>query len=341
MINNISAKLLEAKNEPLWYFNKNSLIIIGVVVLVLLLFPFTSPSKFAIHLMMMIFMHAVMAQSWNVLAGFSGQISLGHAIFFGIGAYASAYFYVKFQITPWIGILIGIGISGLIAMLIGIPILRLKGHYFAIATLLIGISFQVVFQRWPEVGSSSGLWIPINRESPWSSMQFHKSKVAYYYISLIFFIGSFFLVWLLNRSKLGYRLRAIRDQSDAASSLGIHVSKYKIIAFIISAMIMAPMGSVYAQYVLIVDPNNAFNVDISILVLLISVMGGVGNIWGPIIGSAILIPISEFSRIYFGGTGHSIDLIVYGVLIIIICIFRPAGIVSLIPRSFREREKAK
>ena len=109
--------------------------------------------------------------------------------------------------------------------------------------------------------------------SNWVSMQFHKSKVAYYYISLIFFIGSFFLVWLLNRSKLGYRLRAIRDQSDAASSLGIHVSKYKIIAFIISAMIMAPMGSIYAQYVLIVDPNNAFNVDISILVLLISVTG--------------------------------------------------------------------
>ena len=111
MINNISTKLLEAKNEPLWYFNKNSLIIIGVIVLGLLLFPFTSPSKFAIHLMMMIFMHAVMAQSWNVLAGFSGQISLGHAIFFGIGAYASAYFYVKLHITPWIGILAGIYLS--------------------------------------------------------------------------------------------------------------------------------------------------------------------------------------------------------------------------------------
>ncbi len=138
-------------------------------------------------------------------------------------------------------------------------------------------------------------------------------KIWFGAAQLFFFIGTFFLVWLLNRSKLGYRLRAIRDQSDAASSLGIHVSKYKIIAFVISAMIMAPMGSIYAQYVLIVDPNNAFNVDISILVLLISVMGGVGNIWGPIIGAVILIPISEFSRIYFGGTGHSIDLIVYGV----------------------------
>jgi branched-chain amino acid transport system permease protein len=104
---------------------------------------------------------------------------------------------------------------------------------------------------------------------------------------------------------------------------------------------MAPMGSIYAQYVLIIDPNNTFSVDISILVLLISVMGGVGNIWGPIIGSSILIPISEFSRIYFGGTGRSIDLIIYGILIISICIFRPSGIVSLIPKSFREREKAK
>lgn len=340
-MNLIFKELLQAKNEPLNYFNKNSLIIIGIVVLGLFLYPFISPSKFALHLLMMIFMHAVMSQSWNVLAGFSGQISLGHAIFFGIGAYASGYFYTKFQITPWFGIIIGIAISAFIAFLIGVPMLRLKGHYFAIATLLIGISFQVIFQRWPEVGASAGLYVPINRDSPWLSMQFHKNKVAYYYITLVFFIITFFLVWLLNRSKLGYRLKAIRDQSEAASSLGIHVSKYKVIAFIISAMIMAPMGSIYAQYVLIIDPNNTFSADISILVLLISVMGGVGNIWGPIIGSSILIPISEFSRIYFGGTGRSIDLIIYGILIILICIFRPSGIVSLIPRSFREREKVK
>ena len=115
-MNLISKELLQAKNEPLNYFNKNSLIIIGIVVLGLFLYPFISPSKFALHLLMMIFMHAVMSQSWNVLAGFSGQISLGHAIFFGIGAYASGYFYTKFQITPWVGIIIGISM------------LRLKGH---------------------------------------------------------------------------------------------------------------------------------------------------------------------------------------------------------------------
>ena len=218
-MNLISKELLQAKNEPLNYFNKNSLIIIGLVVLGLFLYPFISPSKFALHLLMMIFMHAVMSQSWNVLAGFSGQISLGHAIFFGIGAYASGYFYTKFQITPWVGIIIGITISAFVALLIGIPMLRLKGHYFAIATLLIGISFQVIFQRWSEVGASAGLYVPINRDSPWLSMQFHKNKVAYYYITLVFFIITFFLVWLLNRSKLGYRLKAIRDQSEAASSL--------------------------------------------------------------------------------------------------------------------------
>jgi len=331
--------LEEAKKEPVIYFNKASLLIIFLILTGLFLFPLTSPSKFALHTLIMIFMYSVMAQSWNVLAGFSGQISLGHALFFGIGAYSTGYFYTKFLLTPWIGIVIGIILSGVIALLIGIPILRLRGHYFAIATLLVGITFQVVFQRWSEVGASSGLYIPINRDNPFFSIQFHKSKVAYYYITLVFFLISFLIVWLINRSKLGYKLKAVRDQQEAAASLGIHVSKYKIIAFIISGMLMAPMGSIYAQYVLIVNPNDVFSVDISILVLLIAVLGGVGTIWGPLIGASILIPISEFTRIYFGGTGRSIDLIIYGILIILICIFRPAGIISLIPKSLRERKK--
>ena len=334
-------KLIAAKSEPLWNTNNKVIsIIVGLVVLLLAL-PLVGLNSFYLHLFIMIFMHAVMAQSWNVIAGFSGQISLGHGAFFGIGAYATSFFYMEYGITPWISIFFGMFISGVFAVLIGIPMLRLSGHYFAIATLLIGISFQIVFQRWDLVGAASGLWVTMTPEDSWTALQFHSSKLPYYYIFLVFFLISFFAVWVLSRSKLGYRLRAVRDDPQAALSLCINVSNYKIIAYVISAMIMAPMGSLFAQYILIIDPDRVFNIEISIIVLLITVLGGIGNVWGPIIGASILIPISEYSRIYLGGTGGAVDLILYGLILMIICVFRPNGLISFIPKDILERKKQR
>ncbi|MDA9975112.1 branched-chain amino acid ABC transporter permease [Candidatus Pelagibacter sp.] len=334
-------KLLIAKSEPLWNSDKRIISLIGSLIVLLFALPHFGLNSFYLHLMIMIFMHAVMAQSWNVIAGFSGQISLGHGAFFGIGAYATSFLYVQYGISPWIGIFVGIILSGLAAVLIGIPMLRLSGHYFAIATLLIGISFQIIFQRWEWVGAASGVWVPMTSGDSLLALQFHNSKMPYYYIFLIFFIITFFLVWLLSRSKLGYRLRAVRDDPQAALSLCINVSNYKIIAYVISAMIMAPMGSLFAQYILIIDPDRVFNIEISIIVLLITVLGGIGNVWGPIVGAAILIPISEYSRIYLGGTGGAVDLILYGLILMLICIFRPEGLISFFPKNILERKKQR
>ena len=334
-------KLLIAKSEPLWNTDKRIISLIGSLIVLLFALPHFGLNSFYLHLMIMIFMHAVMAQSWNVIAGFSGQISLGHGAFFGIGAYATSFLYVQYGISPWISIFLGMIVSGIAAILIGIPMLRLSGHYFAIATLLIGISFQIIFQRWEWVGAASGVWVPMTLGDSWLALQFHSSKMPYYYIFLVFFIITFFLVWLLSRSKLGYRLRAVRDDPQAALSLCINVSNYKIIAYVISAMIMAPMGSLFAQYILIIDPDRVFNIEISIIVLLITVLGGIGNVWGPIVGAAILIPISEYSRIYLGGTGGAVDLILYGLILMLICIFRPEGLISFFPKNILERKKQR
>ena len=330
-----------AKQEPVFNTNKSMAYVLFGFLGFLILFPFLSPSQFLLHLMIMIFMHAVISQSWNIIGGFSGQISLGHGAFFGIGAYASSFFYVEFGLTPWIGIIIGILICAVIAILVGIPMLRLSGHYFAIATLLVGISFQVVFQRWDLVGAASGLWIPLTSEDSYYAMQFHSSKAPYYYLFLIFFVIIFFITWLISRSKLGYRLRAVRDDAQAAQSLGIDVAKHKIIAFAISAMMMAPMGSLFAQYILIVDPDRMFNFEISIIALLISVLGGIGYVWGPLVGTIILIPLAEYARIFFGGTGGAVDLMVYGIVLMIICVFKPSGIISLLPNHILHREKKR
>ena len=337
----MSEKLLIAKSEPLWNTDKKVASLVTGLVVLLFALPHFGLNSFYLHLMIMIFMHAVMAQSWNVIAGFSGQISLGHGAFFGIGAYATSFFYVQYGISPWISIFFGMIFSGVSAILIGIPMLRLSGHYFAIATLLIGISFQVVFQRWDLVGAASGLWVPMTSGDSWTALQFHTSKAPYYYVFLVFFLITFYLVWLLSRSKLGYRLRAVRDDPQAASSLCINVPNYKIIAYVISAMIMAPMGSLFAQYILIVDPDRVFNIEISIIVLLITVLGGIGTVWGPIIGAAILIPISEYSRIYLGGTGGAVDLIIYGLILMLICVFRPNGLISFVPKNILERKKQR
>jgi branched-chain amino acid transport system permease protein len=303
----------------------------------LLAFPFIFQASFSHHTMILILMYALMAQSWNVVAGFSGQISLGHAIFFGIGAYSSTVLFAKYGITPWAGLLVGMLISTLAAIAIGVPTLRLRGHYFAIATLLIGSSVQIVFQRWDWVGAASGLYVPINRTSPWFYLQFHTSKVPYYYLALAAAAAGYFLVWKLRRSRFGFRLQALRDEPDAAASLGIAIARHKVMAFMISGAMMSVAGTFYGQYVLVLDPERLFSAEISIIVLLMTVLGGSGTLWGPALGAAILVPLSEYSRIWFGGTGRTIDLIIYGILIMLVCMWRPSGILSLLEERVRRR----
>jgi len=332
-------RLLKVANaEPLWPRRPLWTTALGAAAgLVLLAFPFIFRTPYSQHTMILILMYALMAQSWNVVAGYSGQISLGHAIFFGIGAYSSTVLFVKYGITPWVGLVVGMLISMLAAILIGVPTLRLRGHYFAIATLLIGSSVQIIFQRWDWVGAASGLYVPINRTSPWFYLQFHTSKVPYYYLLLAATAAGYFLVWKLRRSRFGFRLQALRDDPDAAASLGIAIARHKVMAFTVSAAMMSVAGTLYGQYVLVLDPERLFSAEISIIVLLMTVLGGSGTLWGPALGAVILVPLSEYSRIWFGGTGRTVDLIVYGILIMLVCIWRPNGILSLLEERVRRR----
>lgn len=333
------ARLLEvARGDPLWPKPPAWATALGLIgAAALLAYPLVITSTFAQHTMILVFLYAMMAQSWNVVAGLSGQISLGHAMFFGLGAYSVGVLGVKFGITPWIGILVGMLLAAVAAVAVGIPTLRLKGHYFAIATLLIGSSVQIIFQRWDWVGAASGLFLPLKRGAPWLDMQFHTSKVPYYYISLAAAALTFLAVWKMRRSRMGFRLQALRDDADAAASLGIAVARYKVLAFVISGAIMSVAGGFYTQYVLVLDPERVFSVDISIIVVLMTVLGGSGTLWGPAVGAAVLIPLSEYSRIWFGSTGRTIDLMIYGVLIVVICMWRPAGLISIFEERIRRR----
>ncbi|MFD1330678.1 branched-chain amino acid ABC transporter permease [Methylopila musalis] len=334
-------RLAQAKAEPLhppvpgW---AKALLVLGAVAVFAA--PLATQNSHQLHVLITIFLYAAMAQSWNIMAGFSGQISLGHAAFFGLGAYATGVLYAHYGVTPWVGAVVGVALSVLAAAFIGVATLRLKGHHFTLATLLVGFSLQIVFARWEWVGAASGLLLPLDRANPWWSLQFFGSKTPYYGMAATLAAGATLVAWALGRSRLGYRLQAIRHEPDAAASLGVRVARDKVVAFAISAALMSVSGSFLSVYLLSLDPERFFSVELSAMVVLVTVLGGCGTVLGPIVGALILVPLQEYARGLFGGTGRAADLLIYGALILAICVWRPAGVLSLLGERLRRRERA-
>ncbi len=316
--------------------DKSKYVWLGAGAAIFLLYPVFFTLPFPRHLMIMVFMYATLGLAWNMIGGYAGQISLGHAIFFGIGAYTSTLMLMKLSVSPWIGMAVGGIFSVVISLLIGYPCFKLAGHYFAIATIAIGEISQQWMRNWDWAGAAVGLTLPILPESL-INLEFHSSKLFYYYIILGLLVLAVGTTFGIDRSKLGYYFKAIKGDLEAARSLGIHVTKYKFYALALSAFFTSLCGSFYAQYILFIDPDSVFPLMLSIVVCLVATLGGVGTIWGPVLGSFILIPISEFTRIYLGGGGKGTDLILYGLLIIIISIYQPFGLIGL-ARRFRKRE---
>ncbi len=318
--------------------DKNRYIWVGIGAVIFLLYPLIFTLPFPRHLMIMIFLYATLGLAWNMLGGYAGQISLGHTLFFGIGAYTSTLMLMKLWVSPWVGMLAGGGISIGVSLIIGYPCFKLAGHYFAIATIAIAEIAMVWMLNWDWAGAAVGLTLPILPESL-INLEFHSSKAPYYYIAFGLLILALLATLWIDRSKMGYYFRAIKGDLEGARSLGIHVIKYKFYALSLSAFFTSICGSFYAQYVLFIDPDSVFPLMLSIIPCLIATLGGVGTIWGPVIGSFILIPISEFTRIYLGGGGKGTDLILYGFLIIIISVYQPFGLIGLI-RRLRKKESA-
>lgn len=301
----------------------------GALFAVALAYPFVFRQPFPQDLAIKVFLFGGLASAWNVLGGFTGQVSLGNAIFFGVGAYADAVVQTHWGWTPWAGALLGMAAAVGIGVLIGYPCFRLKGHYFAMATLVIGEVISTLFMNWQWVGGAIGVYIPI-RDDTWKYYQFGTTKLPYYYVTLAFLVSTVVLSAALLRSRMGYYFRAIREDQDAARSLGVPARRYKLAAMGISAALTSVGGSLYAQYVLFIDPNSVFPMMLSIQVVLIAILGGVGTLWGAVLGAVVLIPLSEFTRIYIGGTGSGLDLIAYGLLIVVISVIQPRGILGFL-----------
>jgi branched-chain amino acid transport system permease protein len=310
------------------------LALLAVIGGALLAFPWVFVQPYPRDVMIRIFLYALLAQAWNLLGGYCGQISLGNAVFFGIGAYTSSVLSLWWGVSPWLGMLVGMALAALVSQAIGYPCFRLRGHYFAIATIGIGEIVQTVAINWDAIGGARGVWLPIKPETL-VNFQFHRAKWVYYYIALAFLIAVFGLTALVERSRLGYYFRAIREDADAAQSLGVPLTRYKLLAIAGSAAFTALGGTFYAQYVLFIDPESVLPTSLSILVCLVAVLGGIGTLWGPALGAAVLISLSEATRISLGGTGKAVDLMIYGGLIVLVAVFQPGGLMRIVGRIGR------
>ncbi len=304
-------------------------LVVGVVVLaVLAVLPLPIRDVYTQNLIILTILYAGLAQAWNILGGYCGQISLGHGLYFGIGAYVSTMLFVNAGISPIFGMFAGGAVGSLVALLVGWPCFRLSGHYYAIATVVVGEIGYLLFLNWDFVGGATGVYVPFHGSS-WMDLQFRITKLPFHYIVLAFAAVTWIVAWVLEGSRWGYSWRAMRDDVTAARSLAVRVFPSKMAAAAISGFFTGLGGAIFAQYVGYIDPDSVLSANISILIALPAVLGGVGTLWGPLIGAAILIPTSELTRSYIGGAG-GLDLMIYGALIVGVALLRPAGLVSLI-----------
>ena len=274
----------------------------------------------------------MMAQSgvaWNILGGYAGQVSLGHAAFFGTGAYVSSLLSLRLGLSPWLGMLAGGCAAAALALVVGWPCFRLRGHYFAMATIAVGEIVQAVANGWQALGGAVGLYLPLEERGFWGFV-FNRSKLPYHYVALGLLLVTLVANWLVARSHVGYYLRAIKDEPDAARSLGVSLTRYKLVAIALSSFLAATGGTLYAQKELFIDPGSTLSTGLSIKMALVAILGGAGTLLGPVLGAVVLVAIEEVSRMVFGGTGRGTDLVVYGLLIVLIAVYRPGGIMGFV-----------
>lgn len=289
----------------------------------------TSPSM--LQIIILIIFYAYLTSSWNFVGGFAGVLPLGHSAFVGIGAYTSTLLYLTWGVSPWIGMLVGGLLASLVGLIIGLPTLKLRGAYFALATIAVGEGLRVLVENVEKVGpfevrGPKGLLINLVEDAPLSAFQF-QSKVPYYYIILVMLLAVLYLTHRMMNSKVGYYLAAGGEEPEAAEALGIKVSRYKLIAMAISCFLTAIGGSFYAQMFLYIYPKSIMGLELSYEIAFIALIGGRGTILGPVIGALLLRPVSDLTRIYLSSALPGLHLVIFGLVLIVVMRYQPKGLI--------------
>jgi branched-chain amino acid transport system permease protein len=303
---------------------------LGIVIAMVALLPLLlDPRGYWIRVLTFTLLFAAMAQAWNIVGGLANQTSLGHAAFFGIGAYTSTVLLLKFGISPWLGMLAGGALGGLAAFVIAIPTMRLQGHYFALATLAFGEVMRVIANVWTSLtGGPGGLSVPFVPPS-FTAYSF-KLLRPHAWIALVALVVVTAIFEAIRRGAMGYRLRAIRQNPAAAEVIGIDTTRVKLQAAVISGTLIAMLGTLYAQVAVFFDPDTVFGIaSISIRIALIAIIGGVGTAAGPILGAFFIIPLEEIMNDLLSSRAAGLSQLVFGIILIAVILWRPRGFITV------------
>ena len=334
------------------------------IVAALLVLPKVMTDPYRLHMTILVLLSCITGMSWNLLGGFTGQHSIGHAAYFGVGAYTTLILLEKGKLAPWFGVWAGAAAAVAVALVIGLICFRLRGPYFVLASIAVTEIMRLSALNLKEV--TNGAEGILMSEMP----PFHvgskvlwdfSNKEPYYYTALGFALLAWCVAFIVKRSKLGYCLQAIREDQDAAHSLGIPLTRYKVYALALSALMTGLAGGLYGTYVGFVDPNTALGLDLSVQIALLCIIGGIGTLPGPVLGACLLVPMSEILRsnlateallkaglvsaegpvgIFLKEHLAHAHVLIYGILVVLVILFMPEGIVGFLKRIFRRKAVA-
>jgi branched-chain amino acid transport system permease protein len=292
---------------------------------------------YALTIFVNILFFAYLGQAWNMVGGYAGQLSAGHAAFVGIGGYAAAVLAAETGLTPWLGMFVGAALAGGLGAVIGYLGFRfgLRGFYFVLLTVAFAEVCRIVVNNWERVGGAVGFYITFTG-NPWH-LQFPDDR-AWYYIALALLVLATGIAWTLERRRFGIYLTAIREDETASEALGVDTFRYKLLAMVLSSFLTGLAGAFYAYRYSSLQPNAVFGIPLSVEIIIRPIVGGAGTLLGPIVGSFILTPLGELSRAWFGQGGwHGAHLIVYGVLLVAVVLFLPQGAVPYVTALVRRK----
>lgn len=307
----------------------------------LIALPLVVTDTYSLHFVWKVLFWATLAAAWNIAGGYGGLFSLGHAAFFGIGAYTSILLYMQAGVSPWIGMFVG-GVAAVVfSLVIGVLTLRLRGSFFALATIAFAEVLRIAIVNGRNyTGGAEGLSIPF--EPGLANMIFHdRASYVVLVAAVLFVVGA--LTILIERSALGYSLAAMRENEDAAEALGVDTVRVKLISITISAFVSAIGGTLYAFYILLIEPSTVLSTGFSVEIALIAIIGGMGTVLGPLVGAILIVPLSEYLRAEFAGSFQGLYLLIYGAILIVMVVFLPNGLISAIrdPRSVLRRVRRR
>jgi branched-chain amino acid transport system permease protein len=326
-----SSTAAAVSTRRLW--SGTSIYVLLAMIVVLAVLSTVTRDKFYLHVLIMMMFYAGASSAWNLIGGFAGQLSLGHAAFFGIGAYTSTLLFINLGVSPWIGMLVGAVLAATVGALVGFPSFRLRGPFFTLVTIAFAEVLRILAITFHDFTRGSiGVSVPFR---PGVENFIFRELSHYAYVALAFMSLMVFLSLWVERSRIGFYLSALREDEDAAQALGVNTARYKLIALLLSAFFTSVAGTFYAQYIFYIEPFAVFALDFSVLLAMMAIIGGLGTVWGPVAGAFLVTPLSEFLRAQLGGELQGLHLVIYGTVLILTVILLPMGLVPFFSERFK------